>query len=87
MKPCSAWCRPDEGVHVVVGWSRRPRGHYPAVGSILRSRGNACLPSGARAVVLDASEYVEGDKPEGTLSDEWNFIATVQVITESLVLP
>lgn len=56
-RPCSAWCRPEEGVHVVVTCSSLPleQARAVAIGDFFFWSGgsDSCIPDGALIRVLD----------------------------------
>lgn len=83
MKPCSAWCRPDDGLHVYLS-SARNRGGPKAtfddvrdcIGNVVTSTGSECVPAGM------AVEIVAVDRAEAPDDPEWDvtFLLGVQAV-------
>lgn len=75
MKPCSAWCKPEEGVHVVLD---RMKGKYEKVtirearlaweGQVLKVKNDRdCLPPGTLIEIL-AVDLAEADPMDWDLA-------------------
>jgi hypothetical protein len=65
--PCSAWCRPDEGVHVTADYATRPAEEIQhAVGAGYRVEADdICMPRGALHYVLAINPAPEMPKRPG----------------------
>ena len=87
MKPCSAWCRPDEGVHVVVTCASAPASSptiQMEVGTSHTWRADdSCIPVGAEIILLSLEAATEID-PKAVSRDvtRWPYalLETVQVV-------
>lgn len=69
MKPCSAWCRPHEGVHVnLVGWTHPCEAVKRILPTTQVSSGKWCIPAGhevrTRAVEMPAESESTQANPE-----------------------
>jgi len=68
VKPCSAYCRPEEGVHVHIGYASK--GALPMVladagrTALVEDRsGTVCIPDGTRVRVLHTEVAKEAPVP------------------------
>ena len=57
MKPCSAWCKPEEGVHVALVACAKPAGS--SIGHVYWSRGSICVPPDTKLEVIAEEEPSE----------------------------
>lgn len=85
--PCSAWCRPDEGIHAVLDWTWRNMDDLDEmrerhVGKVVcmtaNNNGEGCLPTGTQTRCLSV-EPAEVPPREG----EWfcnPVLLTLQVV-------
>lgn len=84
MKPCSAWCRPDEGVHVILGASTEGAFRRD-VGTVYITGGpqEGCLPEGTEVLILDEEKAVEVDPADAGVTPWW----PIAILTTVRVLP
>lgn len=67
MKPCSAYCRPDEGIHVWVDRSTHPAGasvHHTHALLEVGPHVELCVPAGTLIQLISEEEAVEYDEEE-----------------------
>ena len=83
MVPCSAYCRPDEGLHTYLEWCTAPADQLEKfVGQPCEIIEDCCLPVGSTGVAVGYSPASpECPRPEG-LPEEFVYplLATVQVL-------
>lgn len=65
MKPCSAWCRSDEGIHVVLGWASEGDPLDSFVGRVvtLNDRPGICIPARTKVRILSEEFAREAPPP------------------------
>lgn len=65
MKPCSAYCEPEKGVHVVIGWTDAPVSEFDALRFAFVGRtmvvtdDKYCFPVPAQYTVVSIDPAVE----------------------------
>jgi len=72
MRPCSAYCKPEEGLHVGVNWYVEGLDGTGDVGSVqvLEERDYWCLPCETRVLVVGAEPAKEaGESPTPSFSN------------------
>jgi hypothetical protein len=84
VRSCSAWCRQDEGVHVIVNWSREPIARVPMPlprGPVNVKGTPGCLAAGTKVQILDEHDAFEcGEQPPDDLYPN-PILCTVRVLS------
>lgn len=67
MKPCSAYCEPERGIHATIGWTDAPDSELDAlrlafVGRVDTAEGECCFETPATQTILAIERAVECDE-------------------------